>query len=983
MQISNLKAQPNAAGGRIDLSWTADNGFTGVKVLRRRGFFPSDLDIQKALQNPASLSGVQVFDAVQPGSFSDLGLRSETIYYYAVAGFTSPNNYVAAFASAMATGAFQTSAYLYGSLPGIYQSLDTVLPPNVALLDPADAGKGQLRRFVEMFGQQFDLLRSFAGGTRDLYDPSRIEGSLLPLLAGWIGWPTDFTLDFSKQRNEIGYATHYQRTVGIAANIRATINRLVTWDAQIKEFVHNVFLTNAPEQLVIYQIEKNGGALSPQSLVTIDVAYEGRPSAVRSADGRDWIFYHARQSAAPAPIPGNAGPAQDQWNLWFKAFDEGEWLAARPLSFDGDSNKYPAAIQRRDGKWWITWTYSRPVAGQRVAEIRVRPFDVGRDAKPARLDGTKSGPYAFSDGDVFRIVIKNGSQTLDRTVTVRAEHFVNIAAASADEVATLLDAELPGVTVTVRDNGALSFSTLAVGQQSVITLPASAVASSLGPFTATLGIDAQGARITGNSLNVSPPFPLSDNDTLSINIDGDQNEAVTFNSANFLKIGAATTQEVVDEINRALPGVADIAGNLIRLTSPTKGSRSFISVDIENSTAAARLGFGASMPGSGTSADDSEPAVFEDNANRLWVFFSSFRDGQWRIWYNQFTVNGWGAAKPLTSGIQADHQPSVVFDSGGGGPNQGKIWIFWTRQKSNGRLNIMYRTTTKIDFAALVDADWIELELTPVPAGDDRREPAPLLLGPDNLELYFSANQTDGWHIWVTTLTPAPAAVPTQITTRQFTHRAPAVTGPLRGTRLLYRSDESQVYVSPLYPASRTIDARYGGSTTVDTRNPEKIGLRGQPSDVMRYTYDTGTRQPGKELDAQLYSRDTIGIYLIPDTDNQELILRKREAMANIVRSVLPIQVRAVFLIQQVNVEFVYTFDQPGAKPPVLIGEEVVDTILGEVLSGVNDSFQDQVNFRFVRSWNPAHRNISVPNLKVLPPDLSFRLFMSRVQEGV
>ena len=42
----------------------------------------------------------------------------------------------------------------------------------------------------------------------------------------------------------------------------------------------------------------------------------------------------------------------------------------------------------------------------------------------------------------------------------------------------------------------------------------------------------------------------------------------------------------------------------------------------------------------------------------------------------------------------------MVFDPGEAVPNQGKLWVFWTRQKTNGRLNIFYRTTTKIDFAA-------------------------------------------------------------------------------------------------------------------------------------------------------------------------------------------------------------------------------------------------------------------------------------------
>ena len=95
-----------------------------------------------------------------------------------------------------------------------------------------------------MFGLQFDLLRSFAAATGEFHDTRRLTAACSRCSRAGSGWPTDFTLDFSKQRNEIQYAPLYHRTVGIAANIRATINRLVTWDALIKEFVHNVFLTN-------------------------------------------------------------------------------------------------------------------------------------------------------------------------------------------------------------------------------------------------------------------------------------------------------------------------------------------------------------------------------------------------------------------------------------------------------------------------------------------------------------------------------------------------------------------------------------------------------------------------------------------------------------------------------------------------------------------------------------------------------------------
>jgi hypothetical protein len=48
----------------------------------------------------------------------------------------------------------------------------------------------------------------------------------------------------------------------------------------------------------------------------------------------------------------------------------------------------------------------------------------------------------------------------------------------------------------------------------------------------------------------------------------------------------------------------------------------------------------------------------------------------------------------------------------------------------------------------------------------------------------------------------------------------------------------------------------------------------------------------------------------------------------------------------------------------------------------LTDSFRDRVNFRFVRTWSPAHPQITIPDLSVTPPNLSFRLFMRGVLEG-
>ncbi|HEX8853148.1 MAG TPA: phage tail protein, partial [Pyrinomonadaceae bacterium] len=308
MQASNVRAEADARGGRIRLSWTAPRkvdfpGFKGVKIVRRENSFP---DPEQVRTDPGLHLDTKT-KAGEEASFTDTGLRGETNYYYAVAAYdaSQPPNYFPVFVSALATSAYGTAEQLYEWLPALYKRYDTLRPPVVAQLDPADREKGQLRRLVEMFGAEFDLLRSYASAARDFSDVSRVDGALLPLLAQWLGWPTDYSLPFSKQRNEIKYAPHFYRTTGIAANLRATLNRLTTWNAEVKEFVHNIFNANNPEQLAVWEATRRAGVWDEPRVASVDVAYEGRLASVRESRERHWLFYHSRRRAHRAAPDGS------------------------------------------------------------------------------------------------------------------------------------------------------------------------------------------------------------------------------------------------------------------------------------------------------------------------------------------------------------------------------------------------------------------------------------------------------------------------------------------------------------------------------------------------------------------------------------------------------------------------------------------------------------------------------------------------------
>ncbi|HZD93940.1 MAG TPA: hypothetical protein VE133_06775, partial [Candidatus Sulfotelmatobacter sp.] len=347
--------------------------------------------------------------------------------------------------------------------------------------------------------------------------------------------------------------------------------------------------------------------------------------------------------------------------------------------------------------------------------------------------------------------------------------------------------------------------------------------------------------------------------------------------------------------------------------------------------------------------------------------------------FSRFDGSVWGAPKQLTTGTLSDREPGVLFDAGAG-----RIWVFWSRQKANGLWNIFYRHTTKLDFNTLADPDWTEIELLPVPpnppAGYDNREPMPLLLGNDSLELYYSSNRSNGWNSYSKPVSSASQGSDVQITAGQFTRRAPSpLKTDVNEVRLFLRSNETQIYSSRLYPSARTVDARYAGATTADTRNPARLSLRQNVQDIQHYTYHTSRHDSSlspDEIEAleekRLYSQDTVVVYLVPDTNDTQLINRSAKLFVQALKKFLPIQVRVVIRTEQVFREAIYGYEDATEGP--LIDERLIDVITNDALGPITDSFADTGGFKFVRTWIGSSNTGGMPDLSVHPPDLSFRM---------
>lgn len=362
MRLKNITATPHPFGNRIDLEWINPDPlqYPGVRIVRREGTHPTSPEdgvVVLEEENPpytVDENGERVYEAV------DKNLKGETVYYYFLFPYKgNPPEYRIVRRNriaAMSTSRYDIAGQMYSLLPAVYHRYDTALaePGEVS---EEDRQKGQLRRFLDLPGSQLDRLYSSARSILDLYNLDKVDGSLLPLLAEWIGWKTDFSLEIGAQRNEIRNAPAIYKTIGIIPTVEATVKRISGWESRTKEFVHNVFSSNSPERLNIWTRRRNsaGEWLEPSELISLDFAYEGRPAAVRDGDGTLWLFYHTLRNG--------------RWNIWYKTLstfsidsgfrndlDKGAVSAGMQQAFidEGFPLSPDASAEKEDDLWIIT-----------------------------------------------------------------------------------------------------------------------------------------------------------------------------------------------------------------------------------------------------------------------------------------------------------------------------------------------------------------------------------------------------------------------------------------------------------------------------------------------------------------------------------------------------------------------------------------------------------------------------------------------------
>lgn len=354
MRLTAITASACPDGNRIDLSWTNPDpaGYPGIRVVRRESTYPVSIHDGVVVLDGTDLHFSMTPEGEALYSLIDGNLKGETHYYYSLFPYHgNPPEFIADCHNrclTMATSPFGFAAQMYDQLPRVYHRYDTVLPTSPAEIAENLRQSGQLRRFLDMPGSMLDQFYSYAKASLDLHNLQRMDGNLLPLLAQWIGWQLDFRLEIDAQRNEVRNAPHLYKTVGLIPTVEATVKRLTNWESRIKEFVHNIFLTNNPERLNIWSMSRDETdqwqeETSPFSL---NFSYEGRPATVTLADGTIWLFYHTLR--------------KDRWDIWYKTYSTAYgWSPSAPLTEGRSIEKHPSAVLQGTTLWLFWSSYNK------------------------------------------------------------------------------------------------------------------------------------------------------------------------------------------------------------------------------------------------------------------------------------------------------------------------------------------------------------------------------------------------------------------------------------------------------------------------------------------------------------------------------------------------------------------------------------------------------------------------------------------------
>lgn len=419
------------------------NGGQAAEILRRTTFTTYDLRKRPLRRH------IRIHD-----TGDTIGLAPRVFYYYQLfsPGIPAEANLFHYRGVAAPGEGYGLARTMYEQLPAIYRRHDTITGtpiPGADAVPEAFPNRGQLRRFLDLFGASLDLMRSSAEGLLSVQDTDTTHYRYLTHLAQWIGWEVYRKVSVPSQRLEIKYAPALYKLVGTLPGIKIWVERLTGWKCELKEFIHNVFLTNAPEEKELWEIwEMSHNGTDWEAIQIVfrndeygsNTGFAGRPACVVDQNNVIWLFWHSnrfgtrelffsRSDEIPSafhpalegiPVPPGAQQVIDEnpavtlsagriwlfwdsdrngtWDIFARVFENGIGGELVQLTDGKDLNRYPAAVTAGDGTIWIFWQSDR----RGKSEIWCCQFDGTATTTPDRLSSAvfrDQFPCAVLDGN--------------------------------------------------------------------------------------------------------------------------------------------------------------------------------------------------------------------------------------------------------------------------------------------------------------------------------------------------------------------------------------------------------------------------------------------------------------------------------------------------------------------------------------------------------------------------------------------------------
>jgi hypothetical protein len=315
-------------------------------------------------------------------------------------------------------------------------------------------------------------------------------------------------------------------------------------------------------------------------------------------------------------------------------------------------------------------------------------------------------------------------------------------------------------------------------------------------------------------------------------------------------------------------------------------------------------------------ARHTHPCTALDADGNLLLFYLVRTAGGWQLRYLQVDASdpeatpdfSTGTPFPLHAGQdpRVEDEPFVLEDPGhADGPG---LWVFWVRREPSatnpGRF---YKT---IAYRHLVlDTGWGPVLTWPKSPGDpDYNDSAPSAVVHNGLIRLFWTTDRHGNRTIMQAALGAPGDALELTSESPYTCTASLPVEADALPLLIYRSNECIVHQSAMQSITQSADRRYAGGTSHHTSHVKKNTLAGTYDDFQTRTYDTGRKTRGEDMD--LYSRETVGLYLSPDVFDPAGIETGVARLKGVLGEFIPITARPVIIPHvDTHSEFVYRYE--------------------------------------------------------------------------